>query len=60
MSGRCRSCNCILSEDEMTYKWPGTETYSDLCFECISKSELDEPDDPMDIELISLELMEEP
>ena len=43
MSGRCKSCNCVLSEDEMVHKWPGTPEYSDLCFTCMSLME-DEQD----------------
>lgn len=45
MSGRCRSCNVILNEDEMTTKWPGTTEYTDLCFTCLNKCSGEEEDD---------------
>lgn len=39
MSGRCRACNVILTEDELTYQYPGTNEYSELCFHCLDLSE---------------------
>ena len=46
MSGRCKACNCILNEDELAYKYPGTSEYTELCFSCMAKSDDDyEPDD---------------
>ena len=54
MSGRCRGCNCILTEDELTTKWPNTNEYLDLCFGCVSSSENIE-EDPMNVDLISIE-----
>lgn len=41
MSGRCKSCNTILTEDEMCAKWPGSDDYCDLCSSCICKSDPD-------------------
>lgn len=36
MSGRCKSCNYVLTDDEMVNKWPGTTEYTDMCFSCLS------------------------
>lgn len=38
MSGRCKSCNTILTDDEMVAKYPNSEEYCDLCFSCQMKS----------------------
>jgi len=38
MSGRCRSCNSILDEQEIKTKWPGTNDYTNLCFNCLPDS----------------------
>ena len=54
MSGRCRSCDSVLTDDEMVAKWPGTISYIDMCFVCLSKSEIEEPDQ-MNLDLISVE-----
>ena len=35
MSGRCKSCDCILFEDEMKTKWPESDEYVDLCNRCL-------------------------
>lgn len=47
MSGRCRACNCILSDEEMTIKIPNTNTYQDLCFVCTAKSTEDVYEDDL-------------
>lgn len=39
MSSRCKSCDAIFSEDELTYIDPSTGKYTDLCFDCISLCE---------------------
>ena len=57
MSGRCVSCNAILSEDEMTAKWPDTNVYVDLCFECIYKS--DDDFEPTVQTVVSIEELED-
>lgn len=45
MSSRCKSCDEILTERELCEKWPGTDEYLDLCFECIARSDPDfDPD----------------
>ena len=51
MSGRCKSCNTILTEDEMCAKWPGSGDYCELCSLCIKKSDpdLEFDDDSLDI-----------
>lgn len=44
MSGRCKACNVILDEFEMTRKWPSAENtndYCDLCTHCLKASEDD-------------------
>lgn len=47
MCGRCNACNCVLNEEELSTRWPGTNTFIDLCFSCIAKSDDDwEPDVP--------------
>lgn len=35
MSGRCKSCNTELYDDELTSKYLGTNEYIDLCFRCL-------------------------
>ena len=35
MSGRCKSCNVVLFEEELTTKYPGTNEYTELCFKCL-------------------------
>lgn len=35
MSGRCRSCDVILFEEEMCQKWPDSDEYIDLCHRCL-------------------------
>lgn len=32
---RCRACDVVLSEQELTQKWPGTDDYSDMCLDCL-------------------------
>ncbi len=46
MSGRCKACNVILNEQELTTKDPVTEQYMDLCISC--KFISDHPDDVKD------------
>ena len=42
MSGRCRSCNKVLSEYEMTRKitgiYSGKTEYADMCSHCLNES----------------------
>lgn len=57
MSGRCRACNVILTDDEMTNKWPGTSKYTELCFSCLSKCEDDNDDTFWSDDLISLDTL---
>ncbi len=35
MSGRCKSCNTVLYDEELTSKYPGTNEYTELCFSCL-------------------------
>ena len=42
MSGRCKSCNAILTEDEMCAKWSGSDDYVELCSYCLNKIESDD------------------
>jgi hypothetical protein len=35
MSGRCKACNVILTEDELTSKYPGSNEFIELCFKCL-------------------------
>lgn len=35
MCGRCKSCNTVLFDEELTKKWPGTQEYVDLCTHCM-------------------------
>lgn len=37
MSSRCRSCNSILTEDELITKWPDSSDYIDICWFCLSQ-----------------------
>lgn len=34
MSGRCKSCDVVLFEEELTTKDPLTGQYLELCFRC--------------------------
>ncbi len=34
MSGRCKSCNVVLFDEELTTKDPVTGQYLELCFKC--------------------------
>lgn len=47
MSGRCRSCNTVLTEEEMTAIDPLTAQYYDMCFRCSGLGE--EGEDEFDI-----------
>lgn len=44
MSGRCRSCNTVLQPEELCYKTPIDNQYTDLCFRCLSLGEEGEED----------------
>ena len=35
MCGRCKSCNSVLYDEELTQKIPGTNEYTDLCARCL-------------------------
>lgn len=59
MAGRCKACNVILTEDEMTNKWPGTTEYTDLCFSCLSTCEDTGDDSFWSDTLISLDALPE-
>lgn len=47
MSGRCKACNTILTEEEMISIDPVTEQYYDMCFRCTGLGE--EGEDEFDI-----------
>ena len=32
---RCRACDCVLTEQELVTKWPGTTDYADMCMTCL-------------------------
>lgn len=34
MSGRCKACNVVLFDEELTTKDPATGEYLELCFKC--------------------------
>ena len=38
MSGRCKACNVVMTEDELTSVYPGSNEYLDLCFRCLNLS----------------------
>ena len=46
VSGRCKACNCIMSEQDMKNKWPNTNEYTDLCYLCLDIAH--NPDDLWD------------
>jgi hypothetical protein len=57
MSSRCKSCNSILTEDELKTQWPNSYEYIDICWYCLSKElpllfniDIEEPN--IDIELL--------
>lgn len=39
MSGRCKACDVILFEQELTTKYPGSNQYTELCFQCLEIAE---------------------
>ena len=47
MSGRCRSCNTVLTDEEMTAIDPLSEEYYDMCFRCTGLGE--EGEDEFDV-----------
>lgn len=55
MSGRCLSCNAILSDEEMTTKVPNTNEYQDLCFVCTAKANDDLYDEDINMDMISID-----
>lgn len=59
MSGRCKSCDCVLSDDEMTAKYPETNQYIDMCFSCLSLSENSQDFDDVNYEHISIDELPE-
>lgn len=59
MSGRCKSCNCILEDQEMASKWPGTDEFTELCFVCLSKCSGEIDEDFWSDDLISIEELPE-
>lgn len=46
MSGRCKACDVILFEEELTTKDPITGEYLELCFRCQDIAE--NPDECID------------
>ena len=38
MSSRCKACNSILTEVELISKYITTQTYIDICHNCIDKT----------------------
>ena len=38
MSGRCKGCNSILEDKELTSKWPHTLEYTNLCQICLQEA----------------------
>jgi aerobic-type carbon monoxide dehydrogenase small subunit (CoxS/CutS family) len=52
MSGRCRACNVILNEEEMTSRDILTGEYTDMCFRCtaLANDEEYEADWPIEVE----------
>ena len=55
MSGRCKACNSVLDESEMTTKWPGTDEFCDLCGHCLDKVTDDSEDTFWDTDMISID-----
>ncbi len=55
MTGRCKSCNCILDEFEMSTKYAGTSEYIDVCFTCKDKSNPNYEEDVLNLDFISIE-----
>lgn len=52
MSGRCKSCNDILEEWELKSIDPLTDTYTELCDNCISNTYIEDDLYLIDIDLI--------
>lgn len=38
MSSRCRSCNVILTEEDLKRKWYSSQEYTNLCYYCFIKA----------------------
>ncbi len=49
MSGRCKACNVVLNDDEMTMKYPDDGSYVELCMRCLGLGEEGEEDFLADI-----------
>ena len=54
MSGRCKACDCIMSEEDMKTVWPDSKEYTDICGYCMSIA-LDPDDADFDEEFISFD-----
>ena len=39
MSGRCKACNALLTEQELCTQYPDSREYIELCFKCLDASE---------------------
>lgn len=49
MSGRCKACDKIMSDEEMKTMWPGTTDYVELCGYCLA-SDNEEDNDWLDLD----------
>jgi len=38
MSGRCKGCNSILTQEDLKRKWYLTQEYTNLCYYCFHKA----------------------
>ena len=55
MCGRCKSCNVVLTDDEMCAKWPNSEDYCELCTHCMHLSNPDAVLEADDFDILILD-----
>lgn len=41
---RCRVCDVILNDFELTFKYPGTTEFADTCMSCYSNEDIHDYD----------------
>lgn len=50
MSGRCKACNAVMTEDEMKTKYMDSNEYVELCTFCLREDDFDDDPEWFDLE----------
>lgn len=50
MSGRCKACNAVMTEDEMKTKYADSNEYVELCTFCLREDDFDDDPEWFDLE----------